>query len=68
LEQDKSDGVRCHKIFFNIRYQVSYDDQDFSKEDLTYPRGQVLAQQHRESLAPEEETLSLLIEEKYLDW
>ena len=52
---------------FNTRYQVSCDDRDFNEEDMRGPRGQVLDQEHRESLAPEEQDLLLSIEEKYLD-
>jgi len=57
-----------YKILFNTRYQVLCDDRDFSKEDLGDPRGQVFDQEHRESLAPEEEALLLPIEERYLKW
>jgi len=56
-----------HKILFNIRYQVSCDDRDFNKEDMGDPRGQILDQENRESLAAEEVTLSLPIEQRYLD-
>jgi len=52
---------------FNIRYQVSCDDQDFNKEDMGDHRGQVLDQENRESPAPEEAALSLPIEQRYLD-
>jgi len=53
---------------FNTRYQVLCNDQDFSEENLRDLRGQVFDQENRESFAPKEEALSLLIEEMYLDW
>jgi len=56
-----------HKILFNTRYQVSCDDRDFSEKDIGDPKKQVLDQKHRESFAPEKETLSLPIQERYLD-
>ena len=48
-------------------FLTSYDDWDFSEEDIRDLWKQVFDQEHRESLALEEEILSLPIEEKYLD-
>jgi len=59
--------VWCHKILFNTRYQVSCDDRDFNEEDMRDPCKQVFDQEHRESLASEDEALSLSIEVIYLD-
>ena len=33
----EQDSVWHHKILFNIRYQVSCDDQDFNDEDMGDP-------------------------------
>ena len=41
MGQDEQDGVWRHKILFNIRYKVSFDDRDFRKEDMRDPREQV---------------------------
>jgi len=43
------------------------DGRGFSEENLRVPRGQVLDQEHKESLAPKEDALSLSIEERYFD-
>jgi len=65
---DKMKRITCSvKILFNIRYKIPCDDRDFRKEDIRDSREQVLDKEHWKLLAPKEETLSLLIEERNFD-